>query len=51
MNERLRKLAIILIIISIAMITTGLIIELTEDYICNNTTDIEWFIKNCEVEQ
>lgn len=51
MINKLRKLAIILIIISIVMITTGLIIQYTEYYICDNTTDIEWFIENCEVEE
>lgn len=49
MNERLRKLAIILIIIAIVMILTGILLTLVNfynDYQCSTTTDIKWFIEN-----
>lgn len=49
MNERLRKLSIILIIIAVLMILSGITITLVNfynDYQCNTTTDIKWFIEN-----
>jgi len=49
MNERLRKLSIILIIISIVMILTGILLTLINfynDYQCSTTTDIKWYLEN-----
>ena len=49
MINKLRILAIMLIIIAIVMIVTGVMIEISNDYVCSNTTNIKWFIENCEI--
>lgn len=49
MNDKIIKLTILLLIIDITIITMLLIGKLSKDYVCNNTTDINWFIENCEV--
>lgn len=51
MKEKLRKLAIVLIIIAIVLILTGILLTLVEfynDYQCSTTTDVKWFMEhNC----
>ena len=39
-----------LIVIGVAMILLGIVMEIAEAYkeeICNNTYNIEWYINNC----
>ena len=50
MNDKIIKLTILLLIINITTITMLLIGKLLKNHVCNNTTDISWFIENCEVE-